>query len=159
MARQLSEGDLTPVKWRKLIAEKTGLGERRVKMVMDAMVDIGIEHLQQGHIIFWNGLFSVESWIAKPVSRNLAALKPGQKVGVTNPEEIERKIYHFPPRRCIKIFPQKSLRKKIAESTPPDAQPTREPVLNWSRRQRLDKLKAEEEARLQQTTEGQEVAE
>lgn len=133
---------LTPQRWRQLVAEDTGLGERRVKMVMDSLVKIAIDHLERGEIIHWPGLFSAETWIAKPFSRNLGAVEKGQKVGTST----ERKLYNFPPLRRVKIFPQPALKKKIAKATPPGSEPTREPAINWRRRLKQDQLKAQQEA-------------
>lgn len=143
MARQLPESALTPVKWRKLVVANTGLGERRVKMVMNAMIEIAIDHLERGEIVYWPGLFSAETWITEARSRNLPVMKTGHHVG--EPIE-ERKIYHFPPRRAVIIFPGKSLKKKIANSTPPGSEATRRPVSNWKRRQDLDAQKKGEQA-------------
>jgi hypothetical protein len=145
--RKLNEGDLNPQRWRKAIAEKTGLGERRVKMVMDALIEIGEECLKRGDIIYWPGVFSVETWIAPGFSANLlTSPKPG----------AERKIYNFPPGRQVKIFPSKRLKKRLRASTPPGATPTRPPVGNWKRREKMDQLKAEQEKQKQQEQGGEE---
>jgi nucleoid DNA-binding protein len=143
--RNIPEGALTPVRWRNLVIEKTGLGKRRVAMVMKAMVEIAVDHLERGEMIDWPGLFSAQTWITKPRTTNLPVIRGPHQISKDSVSNAERQLVHIPPRRSVKIFASRRLKERLAKATPPDAIPTREPVANWSKRAKMDALKAEQE--------------
>ena len=143
--RNIPEGALTPVRWRKLVVEKTGIGKRRVMMIMNAMVEIAVDHLERGEMIDWPGLFSAQTWISEPRTRNLPIINGPHQISKDVVSNTERQLVHIPPRRSVKIFASRRLKDRLAKATPPDAVPTREPVVNWSRRAKKDALNAEKE--------------
>lgn len=95
---------------RDKVAKRTGLSNKQVQDTLEAMVDIVIETIcQEGKDVRFDGLFTIKTDIYPGFELSFQPKYAGREVPIT--------------RRVVVDVPA-SLRKKIADSTPPDAVPT-----------------------------------